>query len=142
MFWGEYTHHLDNKGRLIIPARFRHQLNPSAVLTRGLDHNLVIYPHDAWQAVSDQLAQMSLTHPTARALRRLLFSGALVLEPDRQGRINIPLYLRDYASLKNEVLVVGMETFIEIWHPDRWREALEGVSNTLKDTNNLLKLSL
>jgi MraZ protein len=142
MFWGEYTHHLDNKGRLIIPARFRHQLNTSAVLTRGLDNNLVIYPDDAWQAVSDQLGQMSITHPTARALRRLLFSGALVLEPDRQGRINIPPYLRDYASLKNEVLVVGMETFIEIWHPDRWREALEGVSNTLKDTNNLLKLSL
>lgn len=142
MFWGEYTHHLDNKGRLIIPARFRHQLKKSAVLTRGLDNNLVIYPQDTWQTVTDQLADMPITHPTARALRRLLFSGALVLEPDRQGRINIPPYLRDYASLNSEVLVVGMETFIEIWHPDRWREALEGVSNTLKDTNNLLKLSL
>ncbi len=142
MFWGEYTHHLDSKGRLIIPARFRIQLTDQAVLTRGLDHNLVIYPQAAWHAVSEQLNQMPFTHPTARALRRLLFSGALELLPDKQGRVNIPPYLRDYAALNGEVLVVGMETFIEIWQPARWHEILKGVSDTLKDGDSLLKLSL
>lgn len=142
MFWGEYTHHLDSKGRLIIPARFRQHLTAQAVLTRGLDHNLVVYPQETWQAVSRQLSQMPITHPTARALRRLLFSGALALSLDKQGRVNIPSYLREYAALDGQVLVVGMETFVEIWQPERWRDTLDDVASALKDADILLKLSL
>lgn len=142
MFWGEFAHQLDNKGRLIIPARYRSQLAEGAILTRGIDRNLVIYPDAAWRTVSTQLNQMPITNPTARALRRLLFSGAVELALDRQGRISIPAYLRDYASLNGEVLVVGMETFVEIWHPASWRETLDGVSSTLADTQALVKLSL
>lgn len=142
MFWGEFAHQLDSKGRLIIPARYRPQLVQGAILTRGIDRNLVIYPDDAWRNVSSQLNQMPITNPTARALRRLLFSGALELSLDKQGRVLIPPYLRDYASLNGEVLVVGMETFIEIWHPKSWRETLEGVSSTLAETEDFVKLSL
>jgi len=142
MFWGEYSHQLDEKGRLIIPARYRPLLLPHAVLTRGLDHNLVIYPHDAWRAVSEHLNQMPITHPTSRALRRLLFSGAVELTMDRQGRMLIPGYLRDYASLDHEVLIAGMETFIELWEPDHWRATLNDMSQSLAEADQLLKLGI
>ncbi len=141
MFWGEYSHHLDEKGRLIIPARFRPQLSPDAILTRGLDHNLVIYPRDSWRTLSNQLNQMPITHPTARALRRLLFSGAVELSLDRQGRILVPSYLRDYASIHGEVLIAGMETFLELWEPTHWQATLKDVSQTLAEVEQILKPS-
>ncbi len=142
MFWGEYAHQLDSKGRLIIPARYRPKLTHGAVLTRGIDQNLVIYPQEAWENLSQQLNQIPLTHPSARALRRLLFSGAVELSIDRQGRVLIPGYLREYAALEGEVLVIGMETFIELWQPDNWRTALDGVSDALAGADALLKLSI
>lgn len=143
MFWGEFAHQLDKKGRLIIPARYRRQLSKGSILTRGIDRNLVIYPQEAWRTVSEQLNQLPITDPTARALRRLLFSGAVELSLDRQGRVLIPAYLRDYASLDGEVLVVGMETYVELWQPESWRQTLDGVSNTLAEAEtSLLKLSL
>lgn len=142
MFWGEYSHQLDEKGRLIIPARYRPHLTPQAILTRGLDRNLVIYPQDTWRDLSEHLNQMPITHPTARALRRLLFSGAVELTLDRQGRVSIPGYLRDYASLHSEVLIAGMETFLELWEPGHWRSTLNHVSESLAEAEHLLKLSL
>ena len=142
MFWGEFSHQLDKKGRLIIPARYRPRLTQGAILTRGIDRNLVVYPQDAWDTVSEQLHQMPITNPAGRALRRLLFSGAVELSLDRQGRVLIPTYLRDYASIDGEVLVIGMETVIEIWQPERWRQALDGVSTTLAESDVLFKLSL
>lgn len=142
MFWGEYSHQLDNKGRLIIPSRYRALLNEQAMLTRGLDQNLVIYPEKAWQTVTEQLNQVPITHPTARALRRLLFSGAVQLSLDKQGRVIIPTYLRNYAGLEEEVLLVGMENYIEIWEPSRWLAALDGVSSILADSAHVLSLNL
>lgn len=142
MFWGEFSHHLDEKGRLIIPARYRPHLLQGAILTRGLDHNLVIYPQDTWQMVSERLNQIPITDPTARALRRLLFSGAVEFTLDRQGRLLIPGYLRDYASLDSEVLVAGMETFLELWEPSGWRRALEGVPSALAEAKHLLELGI
>jgi MraZ protein len=142
MFWGEFSHHLDEKGRLIIPARYRSQLSHGAILTRGLDRNLVIYPQDAWQNVSERLNQIPITHPTARALRRLLFSGAVEFSLDRQGRMLIPGYLRDYASLDSEVLIAGMETFLEIWEPSSWRRTLEGVPHALAEAKHILELGI
>jgi MraZ protein len=140
MFWGEFTHHLDKKGRLIIPARYRPDLQYGAILTRGLDRNLVIYPREAWRTVTEQLNQMPITHATGRALRRLMFSGAVELALDRQGRALIPAYLRDYASLNGEALLVGMETFIEIWEPRSWRTTLDGVAESLAESDALLRV--
>lgn len=142
MFWGEYAHHLDDKGRVIIPARFRPHLLQGAILTRGLDHNLVIYPHEAWQSVTERLNQMPMTDPMARALRRLLFSGAVELSLDRQGRVLIPGYLRAYAGLTGEVLIAGMETFLELWEPSGWRATLEDVPHTLAESKHLVELGL
>lgn len=141
MFWGEYSHQIDNKGRLIIPARYRDKLNDKAILTRGLDKNLVIYPQATWANVTQQLSEMPMTHPTTRALRRLLFSGAVELSSDKQGRVNIPNYLLEYASIENTILLVGMETFIELWQPDQWRKTLDNVSAVLAESDHLLKLT-
>lgn len=142
MFWGEFSHQLDKKGRLIIPSRFRQRLNENAIVTRGIDQNLVIYPEETWQSVTQQINQMPITNPSSRALRRLLFSGAIQLELDSQGRINIPPYLREYAELDEEVLLIGMETFIEVWKPEHWRKTLDGVSSILADSDHLLTLKL
>jgi len=142
MFWGEYSHHLDKKGRLIVPARYRPHLTDGAILTRGLDRNLVIYPPDTWQTVTSQLNDMPITHSTSRALRRLIFSGAVELSIDRQGRISIPHYLRRYASLNGQALLVGMETFIEIWEPSNWQSTLEGVTSVLENAEQPLSISL
>ncbi len=142
MFWGEYSHQLDSKGRLIIPTRYRSQLTDDAILTRGLDHNLVIYPKQTWEKVKEQLNQVPITHPTARALRRLLFSGAVELSLDKQGRINMPNYLLEYASIDDSILLVGMETFIELWSPEHWRTTLENVSAVLAESDHLLTLNL
>jgi len=142
MFWGEYAHQLDSKGRLIIPARYRPHLPEGSVLTRGIDGNLVIYPTEVWHAVAKQVNDIPITNPTARALRRLLFSGLVELSLDRQGRMLIPTYLREYAQLENEVMIVGMETFIELWQPIRWQEMLNDVSDILANAVSTLNLSL
>ncbi len=142
MFWGEYAHHLDKKGRLIIPARYRPHLDDGAILTRGLDRNLVIYPLETWRAVSEQLNRMPITDPKARALRRLMFSGVVELSSDKQGRVFIPPYLREYAALDGEVLLVGMEAFIELWEPEKWRMALADVSKKIADSAHVLTLGL
>jgi len=141
MFWGEYTHHLDSKGRVIVPARFRPHLE-GAVLTRGLDQNLVLYNRETWRSVLSQLNQIPITNPTARALRRLLFSGAIEVQIDKQGRLLIPSHLRDYAHLADQALMVGMETFIEIWQPAQWQTTLDGLADQLANSAHLLKLEL
>jgi MraZ protein len=141
MFWGEYTHHLDSKGRVIVPARFRPHLE-GAILTRGLDANLVLYGRETWRSVLGQLNQIPITNPTARALRRLLFSGAVEVQIDKQGRLLIPSHLRDYAHLADQALMVGMETFIEIWQPAQWQATLDGLAEQLANSAHLLKLEL
>jgi MraZ protein len=142
MFWGEYSHQLDKKGRLIVPVRFRPQLATGAILTRGLDHNLAIYPQPVWEQISAQLNQMPITQASGRALRRLLFSGAVELALDKQGRLLVPGYLREYASLNRAVLVVGMETFIELWDPTEWQNTLNNVSSALDESQLAFKLNL
>lgn len=141
MFRGEYSHQLDSKGRLIIPSRFRDLLTDDAILTRGLDHNLVIYPIGAWQTLMQQLKEMPITHPSARAFRRLLFSGAVELSLDKQGRVNIPNYLLDYASIEDAILLVGMENFVELWQPDHWKTTLDNVASILAESDHLLTVN-
>lgn len=142
MFRGEFSHQLDSKGRLIIPARYRSVLGDGAMLTRGIDHHLVIYPQAAWQHVSEQIERIPFTDATGRALRRLLLAGAIELSLDRQGRALIPGYLREYADLEGTVLVIGAGSAVELWQPERWRVALDGVSEVLAGSEMVLKLGL
>lgn len=132
MFLGEYQYSVDDKGRLIIPSKFRKPLLEGLVITRGLDHNLVIYPMDEWEKLVEKINRLPYADPQARNFRRLVYSGASDIEPDKQGRINVPTYLLEYAQITKEVVVVGVHGYIELWSPERWisvREALESNDN-------------
>ncbi len=120
MFLGQYKHNLDNKGRVIIPSRFRVLLDEEAYLTQGFDNNLRLLPETAFQAIYQRVTSMASTDPTARQLRRLIFSSAQKVDPDGNGRILIPQYLREVANLDDEVIIVGVGEAIEIWSPQAW----------------------
>lgn len=121
MFLGEYVHTIDDKGRLTIPAKYRGELAAGLVVTRGFDQNLMIFPLDGWQELAERIAQRPLSDEDVRAFRRRVFSGAVDLEPDRQGRILLPQYLRDFAGINGEVVIAGMFNYIEIWNKEEWQ---------------------
>jgi MraZ protein len=122
MFLGEHSHALDSKGRLTIPARFREELEKGLVIIRGYEPCLVVYPLAAWQSLSGRAAQMPSTSAAARSYNRLTFGGAHETTLDKMGRVLLPAFLRDYAGIQEEAIVVGVNTTIEIWAPPRWRE--------------------
>ena len=122
MFLGEYEHSLDAKGRLAIPARYRALLGEGAVITRGFDGCLVIYPAEVWRSVAERLDSLSVTQEAARMVKRFVFSGATECEFDRQGRVLVPSFLRGYAELSESAVVVGQYSRIEIWDRGRWQE--------------------
>lgn len=121
MFLGRFYHTLDDKGRLTIPARFRDLLLPDgAYVMQGFDENLWVFPTAAFEALSREVNQKSITDPNSRLLRRLVFSTADRLELDRAGRILIPQFLRQAARLETDVVVVGAGRYFEIWSPAAW----------------------
>jgi MraZ protein len=124
MFLGEYRHTLDAKGRMAIPARFRAELEEGLVVTRGLDTCLHIYPESEWLPLAQKLSSLPTSEPAVRALRRIFFTGAFASSMDKQGRILIPQALRDYAKLDGEVVVAGVNTFIEVWSSGLWQEEI------------------
>ncbi len=117
---GEYSHNLDAKGRIIVPAKFRENLGETFVLTRGLDRCLFVYPEVEWRLLEDKLKQLPLTKKDARKFTRFFLSGATELEIDKQGRISIPQPLRTYANLSKQCTVIGVSNRIEIWDADEW----------------------
>lgn len=132
MFLGEYGHTIDDKGRLTLPAKYRAELASGVVVTRGLDKCLFVFPMDEWKKLSEKVSALPLTDTSARDFRRLLFSGATDAELDKQGRVLLPQYLRDYAGLNGNVVVAGLNTHMEIWNPDTWnaiRANLDSVVN-------------
>ena len=123
MFLGEYSHSLDSKGRLTIPAKFRAQLAPGLVVTRSpLDHCLLLMPQTRWEEVAAKISALPLADPRSALLRRAIFSAAEDFTPDAQGRILISQRLRDYAQIENDIVIAGVNTFIELWHPPLWDE--------------------
>lgn len=120
MFLGEYSHTIDDKGRLTLPAKYRVELATGVVVTRGIDKCLFVFPMDEWKKLAEQVSALPLTDTQAREFRRLLFSGATDAELDKQGRVLLPQYLRDYAGLNGNVIVAGLNTHMEIWTPDAW----------------------
>lgn len=122
MFLGQYRHSLDSKGRMIVPARFREGLDGGLYLSQGFDHNLRLLPENIFVSIYERITTMSSTDPTARQLRRLIFSTAQQVDVDGNGRILIPKYLRDVARLENEVVIVGIGEAIEIWSPEAWKQ--------------------
>jgi MraZ protein len=122
LFMGEYQHSLDEKSRLIIPARFREDLGERFVLTRGLDRSLFLYPLAEWKAIEEKMKTLSTTQADARAFVRLFFSGAVECEPDKQGRISVPPHLREHAGIQRDLYILGVSTRIEIWAREVWEE--------------------
>lgn len=122
MFLGEYVHSIDAKGRIILPADFRQELGVSFVITRGLDSCLFLYGQQAWEDWTARLRALPMAKPAARALNRFFFSGARSLECDKQGRFLIPASLRLHAgiALKQDVVLTGVDTRIEVWNKELW----------------------
>ncbi|WP_170006932.1 division/cell wall cluster transcriptional repressor MraZ [Bacillus fonticola] len=122
MFMGEHQHNVDQKGRLIVPAKFREELGETFVVTRGLDQCLFVYPLDEWKVVEEKLKTLPMTKKDARAFTRFFFSGASECELDKQGRVNLPPSLRKYAAIEKECMIVGVSSRIEIWSEPLWQE--------------------
>jgi len=130
MFLGEYTHTVDDKGRLTIPAKFRGLLAAGLVVTRGFDQNLMLFPMDEWQLLSGRIAERPMLDEGMRAFRRRVFSGAVDLVPDRQGRILLPPYLRQFADINGEAVIAGNLNYLEIWGIEQWQAVLESIENS------------
>lgn len=120
MLMGEFQHNIDAKGRIIIPAKLREDLGSKFVITRGLDGCVFGYPLDNWEKIQEKLKQLPLAKKEARAFTRFFYSAAAEAEIDKQGRINIPTTLVNYANLEKECLVLGVSDRIEIWSKEKW----------------------
>ncbi|HEY65401.1 MAG TPA: division/cell wall cluster transcriptional repressor MraZ [Caldilineae bacterium] len=129
MFLGHHIHNLDDKGRLTIPAKYREDLAEGMVVTRGNQRQIVLYPLREWQALCERIDALPKLDRRASNIRRLVYAYAEDLTMDRQGRIIIPSHLREFAHIENEVLIVGLNSYIELWAPDMWRE----VESALED---------
>jgi MraZ protein len=126
MFYGEYLHSIDRKGRVILPAKFREAAKSHFVdkffLTRGLDNCLFMFSEEEWRAQESKFKAISFTKAESRKFNRLYFSGAVEIAFDTQGRILLPQYLKDFAEIKRDVVIVGVSNRIEIWAKDKWQE--------------------
>lgn len=120
MFLGEFRHTIDEKGRLTIPAKFRGMLAEGMVITRGFDRNLMAFSLDGWKTLAERVRALPISDNTARELRRRVFSGAMDLVPDRQGRVLLPSYLREFAHIDTDVVITGMHDHLEIWNAEAW----------------------
>ena len=122
MFIGEYTHSIDDKNRLSLPAKFRSILGKKVVITPGLDNCLFVFTQKEWSEISKRLNKSSLLQSDNRSFNRFMFAGATEAEVDSIGRILIPDFLRDRANLKNKVVVIGVSSRVEIWNEKTWTE--------------------
>lgn len=129
MFIGEYKHNLDSKGRLAIPAKFRSLLDKGAVVTRGLDNCLFLYPKEQWQKIAEKLANLPISQAKARAFSRLMLAGAMDVDFDVQGRITLPEYLRQFSGLEKNTIVAGLYDRLEIWDEEKWNKYKQGAEN-------------
>ena len=126
MFYGEYLHSIDRKGRIILPAKFREVAKANFIekffVTRGLDKCLFMFSEEEWRTQESKFKNMSFTKQQARTFNRLFFSGAFEFLPDRQGRLLLPPYLKDYAEIKKDVAIIGVSNRIELWSRNLWQD--------------------
>lgn len=142
MFMGEFHHNIDDKGRLILPAKFREELGDSFIITRGLEDCLFIYSMNEWQKITCKLNNLPFTKKDARSFMRFFLSGATATEFDKQGRINITSPLISYADLKKECVIIGVGDRIEVWSSEKWsnfydinKEKMTDIAETLFDSD-------
>ncbi len=133
MFLGQFSHSIDAKGRLTIPVRFREAFAAGAFITQGFERNLMVYTTESFDRLARRANTLTTTNPEARAVRRLLFGGATDVSLDNVGRILIPPFLREFAQLEDETILVGAGEYFEIWSKAAWTQELQALTNA--DTN-------
>ena len=133
MFMGEYHHTIDEKGRIIIPSKFRNELGTSFVVTRGIENCLFVYSLPEWDKIVTKLNKLPFTKKDARNFTRFFLSGASVVELDKQGRINIAPALTNYAELEKDCVVLGVGDRLEIWSNDLWNNFFDENKDNLSD---------
>lgn len=139
MFIGEYTYSIDQKKRLAVPSKFRAELGKKAVVTRGIDKCLVVYPLKEWAKLAKKLESLPSSQTDAREFVRLMLSGAVDVGLDKLGRILIPDYLKKYASLKKNVAILGLSNKIEIWDEKGWQDFKKKTETAVGDIAERLK---
>jgi MraZ protein len=139
MFLGEYKYTIDNKKRLAIPTKFRQALAKKAVITRGLDNCLFLYPAQEWEKLAKKLSQLPLAQADARGFVRIMLAGAMEVNLDRLGRILVPDYLKKYAGLSKKAVVAGLYNRIEIWDQKKWNTYKEKTEKEAGDIAERLK---
>lgn len=122
MFFGEYEHTMDPKGRISMPARFREKLSETIYITKGLDQCLFLFPESEWLRIEEELKALPLTQKNARQFVRTFFAGAMDCTLDKQGRMMLSPNLRTYAQLDKDVVLIGVSTRIEIWSKEQWEQ--------------------
>ncbi len=122
MFIGEFHHSIDEKGRLAIPVKFRNAFKSGAVVTKGLDKSLFLYTNSEWKKLAEKLSSLPISQSKSRAFARLMLAGAMDLSLDKQGRIVLPDYLRNYAFLKKKAVVAGLYNRVELWSEEEWEK--------------------
>jgi MraZ protein len=142
MFLGRFEHTIDEKGRVIIPARFRELLAEGAYVTQGFDHNLIVLPAPAFHQMYENVNEMSMTDPTARQLKRFIFANAVQCDFDRAGRMLLPQYLRESVNLDGNAILVGVGDYFEIWSPKNWAQQNELLQDTDVTTQRFAALNL
>lgn len=122
MLLGEYLHTLDPKKRVSLPAKFRKEVGKKVVVTRGLDACLFVYSLKAWEKIALKLQDLSIGQADQRGFNRFLLSGAVEVDVDSAGRILVPDFLKDFANLKNRVILAGAGDRVEVWNENNWKE--------------------
>jgi MraZ protein len=142
MFLGQYQHSLDEKGRLMVPARFRELMEGGAYLTQGFDKCLMVMTEAYFKQVYERINAMNLTDPTARLLRRLILSNAYPVEVDKIGRILVPGNLRQFAGIESNVVVAGQGDYFEVWTPAEWEKQTVQINDTEANNQRFTTLDL
>ncbi len=146
MFYGEYDHSIDRKGRLILPSRFREIARENNIdrffLTRGLDKCIFMFSEHEWAAQEQKFKTMSFTKKESRSFNRMFFAGAVDIVPDKQGRFIIPSYLKEFSGIAKDVMVVGVSSRIELWDKKTWEEFYRTTRDSFEQiAENILEIS-
>ncbi len=139
MFIGEYTYKIDEKKRVAVPAKFREELGGKVVITKGLDSSLFLFPIKEWEELAEKISKLPFSQSDVRGFSRTMLAGAMEVEFDSMGRVLVPDYLKEYASLKKEVVLAGVYNRVEVWDKDTWEEYKKKTENEVGDIAERLK---
>ena len=142
MFLGQFQHNLDDKGRLMIPARFRELLEGGAYITQGFDKCLMVMTEAYFKQVYERIEAMNLADPAARLLRRLILSNAYAVEVDKVGRILLPQNLRAFLQVDGDAIVAGQGEYFEVWTPAEWKTQMDNLQDVEANEQRFSTLDL